>query len=541
MPDTALTHVAAVRPTWFSVANPNGGTQFLFPDVYLSTDGVVSLADGVPRASHALDATAEGFFYERSDGTLFRRGTVSATGYRPMFALGAVQRFEGDAANLFDGSKPVRKRTVAWVTADGVLWGTESSNLADISRSDGPVRAISLPPGVKARDVAVRGDALVLYGDDGLTYLGSLEGHWRRLPFAKLRPPSSVDVSVTADSVPFLVGQTVTVPLRIRRRGVDGALTLSPKDLPAGVSVEPLVVPAGATGATLEVTLANDAPVRPVELLFQLVSDSVERTAALALDLPRVARRRTLAGDVALKVDGTVWRLGTTPVPVAGLSNIVSIGPGLALDVAGAVFQFDALNAVTPVAGLPKIVAIAQAAGNGQALSLALDEAGRVWWWGTTSPTVPPTTTPAMLTGLPRMVDVGADGNGAGLDENGHVWLLPSAKSFSGVYARLGLVFEGGVGSASNASIDGTGLIGSVGTRVLWYTGYATLTNNTVCALNGGAGYGVTECYKNSEGAVYASASGLVLKADGTVWKRASLNDPTYVPMAGVSQVALPR
>jgi hypothetical protein len=541
VPSVMRSQVAAIRPTWFSAANPLGGTQFIFPDVYLATDGTVSLGDGVPLARHALDTTAEGFFYARSDGVLFRRGTVSANGYLPMFALPSVRAFEGDSVNQFDGNKPVRRRTVAWVTADGVLWGTQSQNLSDIGRTEAPVRAIPLPPNVKARDVAVRGDVLVLYGDDGNSYLSAgVLGQWRVLPFPKLRPPSSVDFSVTSDAIAFLVGQTLQVPLRIRRRGVDGAVTLTPRAPPADVTVDALDIPAGATEASVSVTLAADGQVRPFELMFDAVSDGVARTVGLRVDLPRVARRRTLAGDVALKKDGSVWRLSTPPAPIAGLSNIVSIGSALALNADGAVFRFDSLNVVTAMQGLPRIVAIAQSSGNGQALSLALDEAGAVWWWGTTSGSVPPTETPVKVTGVPRMVDVGADGHGSGLDETGRVWLLPSGHSFSGVYARLGLVFEGGAGIPTNASIDGTGLIGSAGTRVLWYTGYATLTSNLVCGLNGGAGYGVTECYRNTEGAVYATTAGLVLKANGTVWKRAG-GGLDYVQMTGIGDVALPR
>ncbi len=169
---------------------------------------------------------------------------------------------------------------------------------------------------------------------------------------------------------------------------------------------------------------------------------------------------------LALKNDGTVWAWGAdnhgqlgdggtlgysdTPVQVSGLSNIVAICAGddfsLALDVNGCVwawgFNYEGqlgdggteLDSDVPVmvAGLTNMVAVAA----GASFSLALDQAGKLWAWGSDNAGQlgdggsAGTHLPIQIPELSNIVTVAAGSDAAvALDGNGNVWQWGSSDS----------------------------------------------------------------------------------------------------------------
>lgn len=98
-----------------------------------------------------------------------------------------------------------------------------------------------------------------------------------------------------------------------------------------------------------------------------------------------------LAGYVAVKSDGTVWRwcdsngFITDPFKVEGIDNVIAISGGLALKSDGTVWYLfwnpedGFLQSPTQIKGLNKIVAISEGF---DAHYMALDKYGRVWTWG---------------------------------------------------------------------------------------------------------------------------------------------------------------
>jgi alpha-tubulin suppressor-like RCC1 family protein len=155
---------------------------------------------------------------------------------------------------------------------------------------------------------------------------------------------------------------------------------------------------------------------------------------------------------LALKADGTVWGhfIGTNSVRVPELSGVIAVASGawysnLALTGDGNVWVFGSpgnangraewspYNTVTRVSGLTEIAAIAAGTRN----SLALKRDGTVWMWGDnldgsmgdgliappSSPDGPILLTPAQVTGLSDVVAVVAGyGHSLALKSDGTVW-----------------------------------------------------------------------------------------------------------------------
>lgn len=542
--NTTLTNLAAVRP--FFVVLP--GNVMASQDSFLSTDGTLlagtqqGAAPVEPRITGLVDVIPTAKAWLSSDGTVFSQQPTAPFRFVPFFQREGLASLEGDGFQTFLGQTAENRYQVMWVT-DGLAWWLPSQM---------PLRAMTMPGGGEVRDVFVRDRWWFLLGADGRFFEGD-----RRLPFPSVRPAAPApDVGVFADAIAFASGRTVEVPLRVVRDGFDGALTLTPRALPADVTVSAVSIPAGATTARLSVTFAASAVVRPFDLEFALVGEGLARTTLLPVDLPRGPRRVTVAGDLVLKRDGTVWRVSGTPTQVMGLSNIVSIAANMALDADGAVFSFGqnqrgelgrgtygvADQLPGRVTGVPKAVAIAFSSGAGSLTSLVLDEQGQVWRFGSTSTTDPGTVTPTLVTGLPPMVDVNGDASPAALDANGAVWLVNRPKQFMNAPVnRIGLVLDGAPATVDQSyGVPGSGRLNKT-VKVLWYTGFATLTDGRgVWSLATGAGLSLMAFLPGSEGAVYASREGVVVKADGTLWRR-PMNGPALQQVAGISDVAIPR
>jgi hypothetical protein len=171
---------------------------------------------------------------------------------------------------------------------------------------------------------------------------------------------------------------------------------------------------------------------------------------------------------------------------------------------------------------------------------LVLDAQGRVWHSPVTTPFDPVTAQFVEVTGLPPMVDVNGDGHPAALDAQGNVWLVLPKRKLSGVTNRMGLAFDGMPATVDrNLGIPGTGRLNSK-TKVLWYTGYATMVDGTVWSLDIGTSLLPQTQVMGATDAVFATRSAVVLKRDGTVWRRASMAAPV-TPVPGISNVAIPR
>ncbi|MBM4779868.1 MAG: hypothetical protein GQE15_19355 [Archangiaceae bacterium] len=544
--NTTLTNLAAVRP--YFVVLP--GNVMASQDSFLSTDGTLlagteqGAAPVDPRVTGVVDVIPTAKAWLTADGTVFAQQQTSPFRVVPVFQREGLRALEGDGYQTFSGQTAEYRHHALWV-ADGLAW---------FQPSEMPLRVLTLPGGGEVRDVFVRDRWWFLLGADGRLFEGD-----KLLPFPSVRPAAPApDVGVFCDPIPFTPGGTVQVALRVARDGFDGALTLTPRSLPSDVTVPAVSIPAGATTATLPVAFASSGVVRPFDLEFALVGEGLTRTTLLPVELPRGPRRVTVASDLVLKRDGTVWRLPLAgpPTQVMGLSNIVSITSNMALDADGAVFSFGqnqrgelgrgtygvADQVPGRVTGVPKAVAIAFSNGAGSLTSLVLDEQGQVWRFGSTSTTDPGTVTPTLVAGLPRMVDVNGDASPAALDASGAVWLVNRPKQFMNAPVnRIGLVLDGAPATVDQSyGVPGSGRLNQT-VKVLWYTGFATLTDGRgVWSLATGAGLSLMAFLPGSEGAVYASREGVVVKADGTVWRRPT-NGPALQQVAGISDVAIPR
>ena len=386
---TTKSDVAAIRPYFIGATVQNTLRVFLLKDGRV--DGVETQT-----ISRAVDVIPLGNTFLRSDGVVFE--TSSAVGLlEPVFVAKGLREFEGSAFETFANQQPEFRHHSLWRTPDGIAWGLASNR----DTPQGP-RALIPPAGVEVRDVFARGRAWYLLGTDGRLYnaTGGQVGQ-TPLPFRNVRAAAAApDVGVFSDGIPFLFGESMTVPLRVRRAGFDGALTLTPRGLPADVTIAPVAIEAGATTASFTITFGSTGVVRPLELEFALTGEGLARTTLLSVELPRVARRMTVAQDLAVKRDGTVWRFTPgPPVQLPGLANIISITDNMALDADGVVYSFGD-NSVgqlgrttvgvidptpTAVPGLPPIVAIARCT-IGNNLSMALDRDGRVWRFGQAVP-----------------------------------------------------------------------------------------------------------------------------------------------------------
>ena len=473
--------------------------------------------------------------------------------FEPVFFSKGLREFEGGAFETYSGQTPEFRHHSLWRTGDGIAWGLASNR--DTPQAP---RALLPPPGVEVKDVFARGRGWYLLATDGRLY-DATGGNVRAtpLPFQNVRAAAAApDVGVFSDGIPFLFGESMTVPLRVRRSDYDGALTLVPRGLPADVTVAPVTIAAGEATASLTITFGSTGVVRPLELEFALSGEGLTRTTLLSVELPRSPRRMTVARDLAVKRDGTVWRfIPGPPVQLPGLTNIISITDNMALDAAGVVYSFgdnsegqlgrvtvgmtDPTPAIIP--GIPPMVAIARctAANN---LSMTLDRDGRVWRFGRAGTFGGfGSSTPQLLTGVPKMVDVNGNGSPAGLDETGAAWLLNRSVKLGGSgAARLGLVLDGmPAAQDQNYSIPPRGRL-NFQVKALWYNGWATLTDGTVARLALGAGLLLAGRMPNSEGAVYASPEGVVVKGDGTLWKPNSVS-MVLEQVAGIDSVAAPR
>lgn len=542
--NSTLTNLAAVRP--FFVVLP--GNVMASQDTFLSTDGTVlfgtqqSAAPVEPRVTGVVDVIPTAKAWLTADGTVFSQQQVAPFTFVPFFQMEGLRSLEGDGFQTFSGQTAENRYQVMWV-ADGLAWFLPSRE---------NLRPMTMPGGGEVRDVFVRDRWWFLLGSDGRFFEGA-----QQLPFPSVRSGApAADVGVFAAPIAFASGRTVEVPLRIVRDGFEAALTLTPRALPPDVTVPAVSIAAGAATANLSVTFSSSGVVRPFDLELALVGEGLTRTTLLPVELPRGPRRVTVAGDLVLKRDGTVWRVSGTPTQVMGLSNIVSITANMALDADGAVFSFGqnqrgelgrgvygvADQVPGRVTGVPKAVAIAFSIGAGSLTSLVLDEQGSVWRFGSTSTTDLGTVTPTVVTGLPPMVDVNGDASPAALDANGAVWLVNRPKQFMNAPVnRIGMVLDGAPATIDQSyGVPGSGRLNKT-VKVLWFTGLATLTDGRgVWSLSQGAGLSLMSFLPGSEGAVYASREGVVVKADGTLWRR-PMNGPALQQAAGISDVAIPR
>jgi hypothetical protein len=541
---SSQTNVAAVRP--FEFTSPPPLSQRMDGSVFLLTNGTVahpSADTAVIRG--AVDVSAKGSFFRRRDDVLFERDTRGV--YRPLLSSPGLTAFEGDEYEYFEGSAQTFARHWLARTSDGVVL---------TGRGGFEVALLTPPAGIEITDVMARDRWWFALDGQRRLFMAGVGEPLKPTSFPPVRSAAPTpDVGVFAAPIPVTPGRTQQVALRVARSGFDGALRLTPA-LPAGLSAPTLEVPAQATSATLPLTFAASARVVPNELEFSVRGDGVERTALLSAELPRRARQLTAMKDVVLLTDGTVWRVGAGTVsPLPSLTNIVAITDNLALDDVGAVYSFGANNVgqlgrPTPagagdhppavVPGLPPAAAVAHCT-NGMNLSLVLDRTGRVWRFGALTNTSLGDLTPTVVDQVPPMVDIGGEGSPAGLDSDGAVWLLLKAKKFtSGPMSRLGLVLDGAPATVDqNYSIPGHGDL-SRDVKVLWFNGWATLVDETVWSLNLAGGLTKLQQLEGAEPAAYATQEGLVVKADGSLWRRATMTAPLSRVM-GLGPVALPR
>ncbi len=530
-----LQAVTAVRPTFFG--GPSQATLVLA----VMQDGTVT--NGPTLTSQirgAIDVIPGGQTFLRSDGALFDTArNPNGPAYVPVFAFAGLRAFDGSTYETFSGQTAEFRHHALWATPDGVTW---------FMRSDKNPEPLVAPEGVTFVDVFARGRGAYALGDDKRLY-DVTSGVPVRLPFENVRSSApKPDVAVVSEPISGRPGQSVVVPLRVLREGFDGALVLSPRGLPADITAAPVSIPAQATTASLTLTFSADSVARARTLEFSLTGEGLSRTVMLSVELAPSTRRVTVAKDIVLKADGTVWRLtGMTATQLPGLTNIISVADNLALDAQGVVYSFGdnslgQLGRVTmtandptpaPVPGLPPIQAIAHSVYQVN-LSLALDRTGAVWLFGSESTSGGGNTTPRQLMNLAPMVDISADGSPTGLDAQGQAWNLAgsSAGLIGGKYGRIGLRYSASLFQA----ITPKGFIGEV-PNILWHTSWTTLVDGRGVGRLGAQAVGVLP---GSEGAVYASAEGLVVKADGTLWK-VSAGQDRFEPVPALSGVALPR
>ena len=531
----ALQGVTSVRPTFFG--GPSQATLVLA----VTDDGRVT---GGPTLTGqirgAIDVIPGGQTFLRSDGVVFdTTRNPNGPAYSPVFAFAGLRAFDGSTYETFSGQTAEFRHHALWTTPDGLTW---------FMRSDKNPEPLVAPEGVTFVDVFARGRGAYALGDDKRLY-DVTSGVPVRLPFENVRSSApKPDVAVVSDPIPGRPGQSVVVPLRVLREGYDGALVLSPRGFPADITAAPLSIPAQAMTASLTLTFSPSSVAHAQVLEFTLTGEGLSRTVLLPVDLTPSTRRTTVAKDIVLKADGTVWRLtGMTATQLPGLTNIISVADNLALDAQGVVYSFGdnslgQLGRVTmtandpvpaPVPGLPPIQAIAHSVFQVN-LSLALDRTGKVWLFGSESTSGGGNATPRELMNVGPMVDISADGSPTGLDAQGQAWNLAgsSAGLIGGTYGRIGLRYSGSLFQ----SITPKGFIGEV-PNILWHTSWTTLIDGRGVGRLNAQGVGVLP---GSAGAVYASAEGLVVKADGTLWKVTAGQD-RFEPVPALTGVALPR
>lgn len=532
--NATMRNVTAVRP-YFA-----GGPAQAQIVLALKDDG--SVANSAPPVSlirGAVDLIPGGQTFLRSDGIVFDvNQTAFSVAYSPVFAFRGLKVFDGSAYETFSGQTAEYRHQSLWVTPDGVAW---------IMRSDRNPEPIVPPEGVQFVDVFARGRGAYALGDDKRLY--DLTSATLRLPFENVRSSEPrPELGIFSDPIPGPPGQSITVPLRVVRDGYEKAVVLSPSGFPADITAAPVSIPAQATTAMLTLTYSADRVARAQVLRFTVTGEGFTGSALLQVELTPSPRRTTIAKDLALKADGTVWRIVPGPaVQLPGLSNIISITDNMALDAQGVVYSFGdnslgQLGRVTvgtsdpmpaPVPGLPPIQVIAHSTYQVN-LSLALDRTGKVWLFGASqSSSSGGNSTPTQLMNVAPMVDVYADGSPTGLDADGNAWNLQGASSglIGGRHGRLGVRN----GASSFFPITPKGFIGQI-PNILWYTNWATLVE--------GRGVGrLSEPFvalPGSQGAAYASAEGIIVKDDGTLWKL-RLGQDGFDQMPGLTGFALPR
>lgn len=530
----SLQGVSAVRPNFF------GGPAQSNVVLTLKNDGTVSGVSQTSRIRAAIDLVPGGETFLRADGVVYEAVRGQAAAYAPVFSFPGLRAFEGSAYETYSGQTAEYRHQALWATPDGTTWfmGSEKN----------PV-PLAPPDGVEFVDVFARGRGAYALGDDKRLYDVTGGGTPVRLPFENVRGSAPrADAAVFCDPIRVRPGQSVTVPLRVVRDGYDGALLLTPRGLSADLTAAPVSIPAQATTASLQLTLTPDSTPRPQILEFALTGEGLARTTMLPVELAPSPRRITVSKDLVVKTDGSVWRFTPAPaVQVAGLSNIVSVTDNMALDANGVVYSFGengfgqlgrgtrGVNDPTPapVAGLPPIVAIAHSVYQVN-LSLALDRDGRVWQFGAESTNDPGRVTPTQIMNIDPMVDISADGSPSGLDAAGNAWNLQGSISgiLGGRYGRMGVRY----GASGGKFITPQGFIDNV-PHVLWYTTWATLTEGRGVGRLGIDSVGVIA---DSQGSVYATAEGVTVKQDGTLWKVSGPSQDRLEAL-GVTGVALPR
>lgn len=549
-PIPGLTEVVAVRPYAFSVQGPTG-QQNLELNAFLKRDGTSVLQRGPTAAVEpfdvigATDIAPRGEAFLSADGLAFFRTADAAAPLKPFFGGVPIRAWESASYETFENQRQTFRSRTLFLTPDGALWdqgllipGPANQTVVDLFPRD----SFSIVLSATGRLFA-----------QGLSWARPTTdpAAWGDLGAEEVRTAApQPEAGVFSEPIPFVPGQTAQVALRVRRAGFDGALQLLPDNVPAGITVAPLTLPAGATTATLSVAFAADATPRPGFLHFGLKGEGLERKAALPLALPRTARTTTVATNLAVKSDGTVWTWAratgggpTTATQFAGLADITSLGGNgnLALDRSGRAFSWgsnsfgqlgrttatDPDTTPTAITGVPAFVAIASGSGGG-AWGLGLTAEGKVWMWGGTTQRF--SATPTEVTGLPRIVDVGVNTSPSALDENGEVWLLatPPRKLAGGPFARLGLVQNGAPATIDrNLSIPADGFPGGFG-PLLWNQNVAVTASGQVWEVDLGAGGALTFLRPDSDGASYADQD-VLLKGDGSVWTR-TRNPSTSTP-----------
>ena len=514
--------VVAARP--FSLVV--NGTESIYNDWFLTKDGsVVSAANvnsGLP-VSSVIDLGPLAASVLMSDGTVLQQNGSS---YDALFRTEGLRDYEGRSRLVYQNQVQNTESTALWRTPDGVAWAAGAYET--------PTQALVPPAGVEVKDVFAREAQTYLLGTNGKLY--AVEQAMRELPFPSVRKASpGPDVGVFAEGIPFRRGEQVSVPLRVRREDYEGALTLTPRNLPSDVIGDVTAIAAGSATGTLRLRFTAEAHVRPLELEFAVEGADLRRTALLSLELPRTTRLVTVAGSLAVKTDGTVWRYEPSPpVQVAGLSGIIAVTRDLALSASGTVYD---VETAAPIPGLPTDI---KGLSRSNRVAMALDALGRVWWWGYPDGSAQLTGV-TMMTGLPKIIDVNGDNSAAALGEDGGVFLIPSGRSLgTTTCARLGITLNGAPATVDhNYCIFGNGALGFAAnlTRAVWCNGWLTLGDGSACQSSCQANSIVAyTCPPNGiQDAAYATPEGTVLKFDGTLWKASSAVPTQIIGIAGVA------
>jgi alpha-tubulin suppressor-like RCC1 family protein len=348
----------------------------------------------------------------------------------------------------------------------------------------------------------------------------------------------------------------VTLRLTSNQRGEDLYSTMPVTDLnhpPAGPLYLPqivdgggyttqiILVNTGSSAGTITINFFNDAGSQ-VQIPFSY--EAVQKIAGGALQ------------SLALKSDGTVWAWGnnqygqlgngattdsSVPVPVQGLTNVVSIAAGvhsLALRSDGTVwawgYNYDGelgngtltnSNVPVEVQGLTNAVAIAA----GYYHSLAVRSDGTVWAWGLNgngqlgNGTTTNSSVPVKVQGLMNIVAVGAgEHHSFAIKSDGTVWAWGDND-----LGQLGNATT----TSSSGPVEVQGLTNAISVAGGWNHSFALRSDDTVWAwgqnANGELGNGtatnssVPVMVQGLTNAI-AIASGwdhcMALRNDGTLW-----------------------